>query len=69
MNILGAIRVILDTCITFSVPCHTLSRQSAPRHPDDEGLGGNLNTCALGILIRTRSTTSSCGMVPWGAAD
>jgi len=46
---------------TFNVPCHTLSRQSPPRQPPLEGLGGSLKTCALGILRRIRSMISSYG--------
>lgn len=47
---------------TLSVPCHTLSRQSAPRQPPEDGFGGSLNTWALSILRRTRSITSSWGV-------
>lgn len=54
---------------TFNVPCHTLSRQSPPRHPPLVGLGGSLNTCALGILSRVRSMISSSGVVGESDAD
>ncbi len=48
---------------TLSVPCQTLSRQSAPRHPDVEGLGGSLKTWAFLTVRRILSISSSCGML------
>ena len=53
--------VLSPRSTTFNVPCHTLSRQSPPRHPPLVGLGGSLKTCALGILRRMRSMISSSG--------
>ena len=53
--------VLSPRSTTFNIPCHTLSRQSPPRHPPLVGLGGSLNTCALCILRRIRSMISSSG--------
>jgi len=45
------------------VPCHILSRQSAPRQPVAEGLGGSLKMWALEILRRRRSITTSSAIL------